>query len=160
METVIQHYKNILPAEQFILTGSYSFYVMGLVIVKTAIKDIDIILVNPKPEAIANLELLQNSGKSKELARASYPGGNNLYRIIHDIDDSKAVKIDFFIDTQKQSTFKLESGLEVSKVNSTVSAKKRFNRLKDVLQLKAIAESIYTETMLKAVLEKETSKLF
>ena len=74
---------------------------MGLVIAKTATKDIDIILVNPKQEAITNLELLQNSGKSKVLAQAEYPGGNKLYRIIHDIDDSKAVKIDFFIDTLK-----------------------------------------------------------
>lgn len=158
METIIQHYKSLLPAEQFILTGSYSFYVMGLVIAKAVTKDIDIILVNPKQEAIANLELLQNSGKSKALAQANYPGGNKMYRIIHDIDDSKTVKIDFFIDTQKQPTFKLESGLEVAKINITVNAKKRFNRLKDVLQLKAIAESIYTDTMLKAILEKETSK--
>ena len=152
MEAIIKHYKTLLPATQFVVTGSWSLNLMGLTTKRP--KDLDIILVNPTKEAIDILERLQDSEENVAFKNQGYPGGNKLYRILHN-----GIKVDFFIDTRNRPTFKIDGGIEVSKVFDTVQAKKSYGRLKDILQLKMIAEMFYTTKDLDAFVQKEQAKL-
>jgi len=151
MEKIIQHFKTLLPCEQFVVTGSYSFLVMGLT--KKA-ADIDIVIVNATPEAISILDRLQESEESKHLKNEYVGQSKKAYRIMHN-----SVKVDIFIDTVKMECFELANGLLVSTIPATIKAKKSYSRLKDWLQLRTCAELFYKQSEFDAFLNQETIKL-
>ena len=149
MEKTILHFKTLLPCEQFIVTGSYSFMIMGLT---QKAEDIDIVLVNPTSEAISILDRLQESEESKHL-KNEYAGAKRVYRIMHN-----SIKVDVFIDSVKMECFELANGLLISTIPLTIKAKKSYSRLKDWLQLRTYAEIFYKQSEFDAFLEKEKSK--
>lgn len=151
MEKIIQHFKTLLPCEQFVVTGSYSFVVMGLA--KTA-ADIDIVIVNATPETISILDRLQDSDESKHLKNEYIGQSKKAYRIMHN-----SVKVDIFLDSVKMECFELSSGLSVSTIPATIKAKKSYSRLKDWLQLRTYAELFYKQSEFDAFLNQEAIKL-
>ena len=151
MEKIIQHFKTLLPCEQFVVTGSYSFVIMGLA--KKA-SDIDIVIVNATPEAISILDRLQDSVESKHLKNEYIGQSKKAYRIMHD-----SVKVDIFIKNQKMDCFELANGLSIATIPLTIRAKKSYQRLKDWLQLKTYAEIFYKQSEFDAFLKQEQIKL-
>lgn len=145
MQNTIEHFKSLLKAEQFIITGSYAFNLLGLTERKP--NDLDIILVNPDATSLECLERL------KSPANEDYPC-DNMFRVVYN-----EIKIDFFIEKKPQKVIELKNGLLLATPKDTIAAKKSYLRLKDVLQLKLISELFYTEKDLQKVLEKETKRL-
>jgi sucrose-6-phosphate hydrolase SacC (GH32 family) len=151
MDKIIQHFKTLLPCEQFVVTGSYSFLIMGLT--KKA-SDIDIVIVNATPEAISILDRLQDSDESKHLKNEYFGQSKKAYRIMHN-----SVKVDIFLDSVKVECFELSNGILVSTIPATIRAKKSYSRLKDWLQLRTYAELFFKQSEFEAFLNHETSKL-
>lgn len=150
MEKIIQHFKTLLPCEQFVVTGSYSFVIMGLA--KKA-ADIDIVIINATPEAISILDRLQDADESKHLKNNYIGQSKKAYRIMHN-----SVKVDIFLDTIKIDCIELSSGLLISKIPATIIAKKSYSRLKDWLQLRSYAELFFKQSEFETFLNQETIK--
>lgn len=126
---IAHHFKMVLPAEDFILTGTFAVSQMGLN-VKT--KDLDIILVNPKPSSLEVLESLEKANPPKNLLNYPTPLENKkVFRFIHD-----GVGVDVFIyDTKVPSNIQTGCGLKIASLEHIVRAKKDLGREKDYLQL-------------------------
>lgn len=126
---IAHHYKTVLPAEDFILTGAYAVSQMGL---NVKSKDLDIILVKPKPSSLEVLERLEKENPPKNLI--SYPTAlknKRLFRFMHE-----GVGVDVFVYDSKVSTnIQTKCGLNVATLEHIISAKKNLGREKDYLQL-------------------------
>jgi hypothetical protein len=134
MENRLKHYKTIIDCEQFAVTGSYMFYLCGL-IPKQKVGDLDLLIVNPTPSAIEMLKKLQEKNPAK-----SKPYSDNMF-IFMDGD----VKIDIFILKNKIDTFLKFGDIEVTTILNTIDAKKSYNRFKDWKQLKQLSRLFYKQ---------------
>ena len=136
---IANHLKLVLPAEDFILTGSYALQKMGF---DTKSKDLDIILVNPPQSTLDVLETLQNSNPPKNLLNCSYNSNSNkLFRFVHD-----GVGVDVFIYTNTVITeIQTQCGLKLASLNHIITAKKSMGRPKDMLQLVKLKRDIITD---------------
>jgi hypothetical protein len=136
MEKQIKILKTMFECEQFVVTGSYALSKFGL-IDQSSVMDIDIILVNPKESTkeLAARLIKDNPAKTK-------PTLNGDVNAIFMFD---GVKIDLFYTDKKQDSLEL-SDFEISKISTIVKAKKKYNRLKDWLQLRRLAKVFFNET--------------
>ncbi len=145
----IEHYQKLLTCDQFIIAGSYSFYLLGLT---DSVTDLDIIVVNPDEEC---LKILQ---RIAEPPSPEYPDHGGYYRVV-----SNDTKIDFWTTSRTPSKpercIELKNGWHVAYPLDTVKAKQGYKTVKQILQLRILAEKIYTPAMLEEVLQKEMSRL-
>jgi hypothetical protein len=128
---IAQHYKTLLPCEQFYVTGSTALAYHGLIELSSAV-DLDIILVNPTEAAKELLSRLQNDAPAttKPSAKAEVN-----YIFMHD-----GVKIDIFIQSEKVDGLLSHKGIDFSSIKHIIAAKKRINRLKDWVQLRKFSQ--------------------
>ena len=143
MKKAISHFKKLLECEQFIVTGSYSFYLLGLI---NRVTDLDIILVNPTEETRKILERLKVETKSE------YPGGNQI-RVKYE-----NMNIDFFSQASEVKCLNV-NGIEIAYPKDTVKAKKQYQSLKHIIQLKGISELFFKPSDLVEAVKLEQAKL-
>lgn len=135
MIEIIKHYKTLLPCDQFVITGSFAMSLYGL-LDKNKVGDLDLILVNPTDEAKNILERLQKDQPAKTKPNS---GGNVSYIFMHE-----KTKIDVFI----VSAPVLDNGLSfndcmVNPIDNIVKAKKKYNRMKDWIQLRNYSRRLF-----------------
>jgi hypothetical protein len=136
---IAHHFKLVLPAEDFILTGTFALQKLGF---DVKVKDLDIILVNPKKSTLETLETLEKANPPKNLMNYPVPIENKkIFRFIHD-----GIEVDVFIyngilltETQTQC------GLKLALFNHIVKAKKELGRPKDIIQLLKLSKDIITD---------------
>jgi hypothetical protein len=132
-------------ADRIIVTGSTALYKMGLV---QDVGDLDIILVNPDKVTMDILLFWQKGFP----ARTKAPENSELFSIF----TLHKTKVDIFIQKDFQErTIPTNRGYEIATVKHIVKAKMIYKRLKDWLQLRQIASSIFDETKFQKWL-KET----
>lgn len=126
--------KTILPAKEFILTGSTAIAYHGLANL-TESKDLDIILVDPSDSAKEILDRLQ-----KENPNPKFTGKGTLtYSFIYE-----GIKVDVWVaKVDAKNLLSTPDGIKVSCIESIVNAKKSYNRAKDWIQLMKIAAKIF-----------------
>lgn len=135
MLDVAAHFKTVLPADDFVLTGSFALNLIGFSI---NFKDLDIILVNPKESTIDVLKDLQSKNPPKNLI--DYPG-REVYRFVYD-----GVDIDVFITKQTINTSLFtESNIKLYTVGNIVLEKLKLSRPKDYIQLKRLADQMMSQ---------------
>lgn len=148
LENAALHFQRVLKCSKFIVTGSYALNVFGLI---DKVKDLDILLVDPSAETLDTLARLSEAPESMhlKLPESSYPQSLCMTRIMYN-----GIKIDFFYGAGiiEQGHLTLANGLNLSTVPGIVLAKKNANRLKDWLQLRDIAESIFTDIQFNSFL--------
>lgn len=144
---IYKHYKTLVVADKFILTGSTVLFLQGLL--KKEPGDLDIILVNPDHASIEMLKRVRGSHNQNP----NYP--DERIEIHHE-----GVKIDFFITSStSQETFDTTDGITMAKVSSILEAKKSYSRDKDVLDLMAISSSIFNKKELISHLKSSRMNL-
>lgn len=135
---IAHHLKTVLPAEDFILTGTFALSQLGFGV---KVKDLDIILVNPAQSTLEVLESLEKANPPKNLI--SYPTNlqnKTIFRFIYD-----EVEVDIFIHTESISThIKTNCGLMVASLKHIVKAKRDMNRPKDIIQLLSLSRELIT----------------
>ncbi len=146
IKNAIDHYKKLIVCEQFIVTGSYGWALLGLA---STITDLDIILVNPTEES---LNLLDRIKEPKP--QLLYPEGKTQFAVLYE-----AIHIDFFVKNTKIDTIDLANGLSIASIKGTIKAKKAYARLKDWMQLKNIADMFYSDSDFLDFLKKEQNKI-
>lgn len=126
--------KTILPANEFILTGSTALAYHGLAEL-SASKDLDIILVDPSDSAKEILDRLQ-----KENPNPKFTGKGTLtYSFIYE-----GIKVDIWVaKVDAKNLLSTPDGIKVSCIQSIVKAKKSYNRPKDWVQLMQLASKIF-----------------
>lgn len=148
---LVLKYKELLKADQFVITGSMALYYMGLQNFNS-VKDIDIILVNPSEETRTLMEVLVKAHPPKIVSK--YPV-QEIYRFSDDGIDIDVFSIKTLITTKIQTT----DGFLISPVPRLVEAKRSMNRLKDWLQLKKMALLIYDESKFQVFLNQKMSEV-
>lgn len=137
----IKHLKVILPADQFLVTGSTALAYLGLIPEESS-GDLDIILYNPTEQALETAKALQKGSPAKT-SPTIYPVKSNELGLtgIFELD---GVKVDIFcVPTKNMKTLSVESGaFEITSADFIVAAKKSMGRLKDWVQLNFIAKRI------------------
>jgi hypothetical protein len=139
----IKQLKAIFNAEQFIITGST---VLELLALTEKSNDIDILLYKPNS---ATDEFLK---KMMEFAPAKTKpiDGSNLKAIFMFND----FKVDVFYINEKKKTININNDYEITTVDEIVKVKKKYNRMKDWLQLRKISNFIFNETEFNNFLDK------
>jgi len=138
----IKHLKTILPAERFVLTGSYALSKIGLTIWTETLNDLDIILYKPTDEALATAQRLMDETPAATKPKEGYVSKLGL-KYIFKFND---IKIDIFIqEAEPKATLLVENGeIEINNTVNIFAAKKLANREKDWKQLYQIARGICT----------------
>jgi hypothetical protein len=135
---IAHHLKTVLPAEDFILTGTFALSQLGFGV---KVNDLDIILVNPTQSTLEVLDSLEKANPPKNLI--DYPTPleiKTIFRFIHD-----DVNVDVFIRRETVSTeVKTNCGLKVASLKHIVKAKRDMNRPKDIIQLLSLSREIIT----------------
>jgi hypothetical protein len=136
---IAHHFKLVLPAEDFILTGTFALQKLGF---DVKVKDLDIILVNPKQSTLETLAALEKANPPKNLLDYPTPLENKkIFRFIYE-----GVEIDVFIHKNLTVTgIQTECGLKLAPLNHIVNAKKSLGRAKDVVQLLKLSRNIITD---------------
>lgn len=135
MKNILTHYKTILSCEQFVVTGSYAMFLHGLLDEKS-VADLDIILVNPTPETKILLGKLQEAQPAK-----TQSGSGEVSAIfMHD-----KVKIDVFILDKRIINALSFEGIDVSPIGRIITAKQKYNRLKDWIHLRNISRLFFKQ---------------
>lgn len=143
----IDHFKKMVECEKFIITGSYALAKFGLT---HSIKDLDIVLIKPAEESLQILEKLRIT----ESENNHYP-----------IDKSRIpvmfgdLKIDFIIRSSRKY-IELADGLLIAYPMDIIEAKQRYQKTHHILQIKAIADRIFTPKMLSDSLSMDFKRLF
>lgn len=136
---IAHHFKLVLPAEDFILTGTFALQKMGFDIRS---KDLDIILVNPKQSTLELLETLEKANPPRNLLDYPTPLENKgIFRFIHD-----GVEVDVFVYRKDlPSEIQTQCGLKLASLKHIVKAKKDLGRTKDMVQLLKLSRNIITD---------------
>ena len=136
---IAHHFKLVLPAEDFILTGTFALQKMGF---NVRTKDLDIILVNPKQSTLELLESLEKANPPRNLL--DYPTqleNKGIFRFIHE-----GVEVDVFIHRNPTVTeSQTQCGLKLASLKHIVKAKKDLGRPKDIVQLLKLSRDIITD---------------
>ena len=150
MKETIKQLKTMLPAEQFIVTGSYVLYMNGLC---KGNNDLDILLVNPTP---ATGELLRKLQEEHPVTTSATPSCS-----LVSIFMWNGAKVDVFLIPKEETPTINIDGIQYSTIAHIIKAKKGINRQKDWLQLYAISEQFCTVEELRkaAVMESPSYKL-
>jgi hypothetical protein len=141
----VKQLQALLTSKQFVLTGSTVFEAYGL-IPKGSSKDIDIVLYEPSEEA---LKIAQNLQENFPCKKKPFEGSKVKF-----IFSYNGFKVDIFITSKKRETLITLEGIELSKIQDIIEAKKSSARFKDFIQLRTIARSIFKEEDLQIFLDK------
>lgn len=138
---IASHFKTILQAEDFLITGTHALKLMGFNIKQ--VKDLDIILVKPKSSTIDVLQALEVSNPPKNLSTYPVPlEGKMLFRFMHE-----GVSIDVFIRNEGfKYALQTKSGISIAPLDHIISAKKSMRRPKDMVQLLALRNTIISSS--------------
>jgi hypothetical protein len=136
---IAHHFKLVLPADDFIVTGSTALSKLGF---NVRSRDLDIILVNPKQSTLETLEALETANPPKNLLNYPTPlEHKKIFRFIHE-----GVEIDVFIHENLTVTgIQTDCGLKLAPLNHIVKAKKELGRPKDMIQLLKLTREIITK---------------
>lgn len=143
---VFKYYQKIFKSEQMFLTGSTALQMLGLI---QNSNDVDIVLVKPDPTTLELLKRLNQpspdiiDSENYELA----------FQFFHQYNGQQ-IKVDIFVEKVPEKVLMIYS-IPVSTPLQIVSAKQRYRRLKDIMQLKNIAEQFYTPKLLEDWLANE-----
>jgi hypothetical protein len=119
---IAQHFKLVLPAEDYLLTGSFALSLMGF---STKVKDFDIVLVNPKDSTLEVLETLEKENPPKNLI--NYPQPLNTKRIFRFMYEG--VEVDVFVYRGSvKSDLQTQCGIKLASLQHIIKAKKDMNR--------------------------------
>lgn len=143
MENIIKHYQTLLPADQFIITGSLALSYMGLVDKKN-VGDIDIILVNPTDESRNILKRLEKEQPAKTKA-------SGIDGIIFQHENTK---IDIFFSKERIQTSLKVGDFEISTASYIVTEKLKMGRVKDWIQLRKISRKFFIQEDFEKFLNK------
>ena len=143
MENTIAKLKTMFTCEDFVVTGSYALHLMGL---NDKPNDIDIILIKPTQETLNLVERFQKEHPAKTTAKE----GTSLKGIFM----FDGIKVDVFVSEKNIPALQLEK-FKITPVNHIVKAKKEMGRLKDFLQLRKIAKSIFSENEFQSALDSD-----
>lgn len=148
MKQVIEHLQKLIDCDKMVFTGSFALKQMGL---SDKVKDIDVLLLKPSSDTISVLSRLHQPH-----CVPNYPDDPNQFRIV-----INNVTVDLFITDKAEDCLNIYwEGLQlsISKVGHIINAKKSYNRLKDILQLKSISEIFYKPEDLKNFIISEQKK--
>ena len=148
MKQIIEHLQKLIVCDKIIFTGSFALEQMGLT---GKVKDLDVLLFNPSSDTILVLNRLH-----QPYGVPNYPDNPNQFRII-----INNISVDLFITDKVENHLDIcweGMQLSISKVDGIINAKKSYNRLKDVLQLKSISEVFYKPEDLKNFINSEQKK--
>lgn len=136
---IAHHFKTVLLAEDFILTGSFALNQLGFDI---KAKDLDIVLVNPKGSTLEVLEELEKANPPKNLISYTLPLNiKQTFRFMYD-----GIGVDVFIHKNLiVSTTQTKCGLTIAPISHIVKAKKDLNRPKDMIQLINLSKTIISD---------------
>jgi hypothetical protein len=145
---IAHHFKTVLPAEDFLLTGSFALSKLGL---KVKSKDLDLMLVKPKESTLQVLKDLEKENPPKNLI--NYPvslKNRQLFRFMYE-----GTEVDVFIyHYSVPSDVQTKCGLKLASIQHIIKAKKDLNRPKDILQLMSLSKSIINDTEVNEYLNR------
>jgi hypothetical protein len=148
-EKIICKYQSEFKCEQFIVTGSYALYRMGL-IEKQTVNDIDIILYSPTEDA---KEIIANYASkyppSSQTVNDITPKKVYDYSCFISPDMDKCLKIDIFLAKNAQANSELlmtPEGFFITNSAQIFQSKRKMGRMKDYISLYRIREKIMTDT--------------
>jgi hypothetical protein len=164
LDETIATLKTMLPADDFILTGSYVLAKYGLVS-WDKVADLDIILVKPNPETIDTLNRFMKDFPAPSTARLKAlpvptpeieevkekPVGKFAKFGIATPSKLQAiflynkVKIDVFIEDNFSETTLLIDGIKHATIPHILNAKKMYGRMKDWMQCRDMNRMFYIE---------------
>ena len=136
----VKRLKQLLPAENFIVTGGLVLNLHGLA---DSYKDLDVILVNPP---ISTLETLENFMKAypAETEPKQYENSPKAIFIF------EGVKVDFWVVYKAPKiTFEI-SGVTTTSISHILAEKQNAGRLKDWAGLKKMALKIFDSKKFEA----------
>lgn len=148
MKKVIEHLSKLISCEKIIYTGSFPLSLMGLT---EKVKDLDVIVVNPSDDTLLVLDRLH-----VPYIKTDYPKDPRQFRIV-----VEGVSVDIWVDTKTEECLEVNydgTVISIAKINNIIKAKKRYKRLKDIMQLKTMAEKFYKPEELATFLKVEQSK--
>jgi hypothetical protein len=145
---IAHYFKTVLPAEDFLLTGSFALSKLGL---KVKSKDLDLMLVKPKESTLQVLRDLEKENPPKNLI--NYPvslKNRQLFRFMYE-----GTEVDVFIYHHSvPSDVQTKCGLKLASIQHIIKAKKDLNRPKDILQLMSLSKSIINDTEVNEYLNR------
>jgi hypothetical protein len=138
---IASHFKTVLQAEDFLITGTLALKLMGFNI--KSVKDLDIILVKPKSSTLDVLQALEISNPPRNPSTYPVPiEAKQVFRFMHD-----GLSIDVFIkDINFKDALQTGDGIKIAPLNHIVEAKKSMRRPKDMVQLLALRGTIISDT--------------
>ena len=148
MENIIKHYQTLLPAEQFVITGSLALFYMGLV-EKKNVGDIDIILVNPTDESLNILQRLAKEQPAKTKA-------SGIDAVIFQHENTK---VDVFFSKERIQTSLKVGDFEISTADHIIKEKQKVGRIKDWIQLRKISRKLFIQEEFEKFLNKPEDDL-
>jgi len=131
----ISNLKTILPAQHFILTGSYVLATYGLVSASD-VHDLDIILVNPEQTALDNIK-----NYVKDFPAKTNPPKDNTF--CQGIFMYNNVKIDVFVENSFAEPILNIDGIDCTIIPHIIKAKKSYGRMKDWLQCRDMSRLFF-----------------
>jgi hypothetical protein len=171
LDDTISNLKTMLPAADFIVTGSFVLAKYGL-FDWSKVADLDIILVKPETSAIVVLNRYMKEHPAPTTARLkttvlpfpndeSQRDGNKVYKVeaakkpLQAIFLLDRVKIDVFIENDFNEPTLLVDGIKYATVPHIVKAKHMYGRMKDWLQCRDMAALFYKEDEFQAAINKD-----
>jgi len=137
MEKLLKELKTMFLADKFVVTGSVALAKYKLMPIDK-IGDVDIILVNPAKESIDLANRMATDFPAK--GRPSQTGS----LIACFMKDGKKVEL-FGIFGSKEKESIIIDGIDYDTIPSIVSAKKKYNRVKDWMQLRKMGRMFFKE---------------
>jgi len=132
----LKRLKNILHADQFILTGSLALRYHGL---EVSVKDLDIILINPTSETLSVLKVLCEVSPVYTNVPSEYKGRWECKYQFH----LGGVNVDVFIENNTKICLQTSEGISINPIYDIVKAKQRMNRTKDHFSLFTISQLFF-----------------
>lgn len=148
MEKQVNEISKLFGKDKVVYAGSFALSIIGLT---QKVNDLDIIIVNASKETTNILERLH------EPFNADYPKSENQYRII--IED---ISVDVWLVDKEVDCLKVDykgKMINIQAAGQIIKVKKKYNRLKDILQLKVIAEMFYSPRDLDKFINLKQSQL-
>ena len=134
MEKLLKELKTMFVADKFIVTGSVALATYKLMQMDK-VGDVDILLVNPTKESI------DLAGRMATDFPAKVKPSQNSGFIASFMKDGKKVEL---FSSKDEETIVID-GINYSIIPSIVKAKKKYNRVKDWMQLRKISRIFFKE---------------
>jgi len=141
MEKLLKELKTMFMADKFIVTGSVALATYKLMSMDK-VNDVDIILVNPAKESIDLAARMANDFPAKGQI------SNNNGFIASFMKDDK--KVELFTGKDEESI--TIDGINYSVIPNIVKTKKKYNRVKDWMQLRKMSRILFKEEEFTAFL--------